>query len=176
MSYDVYNNINENEIIKVIMQGKLRFNQFMRKAILEYKLGVKSGKNVIEIKDDFMRFIMNILQCIESEIDKNCNISSDSTQKFISYYFDKFINFIINLFKKNNSKDTKYDNEAKQIRNSSLDNIAKSSNIIAYLSNLICEVLANITKSGILSDDEINEYIMPTIYEINIKYNLNLSI
>lgn len=119
---------------------------------------------------------MNILQCIESEIYKNCNISNDSTQNLFSYYFDKFINFIINLFKKNDSKDTKYDNEAKQIRNSSLDNMAKSSNIINYLSNLICEVLENTINSGILSDEEINEFIMPFIQEINRKYQLNLSI
>ena len=125
------------------------------------------------IKKDFIRFIIKILQCIESEIDKNCNISSDSAQKFISYYFDKFCNY---LFKKNNSNDTECDNEAKQIRNSSLDNMAKSSNIIAYLSNLICEVLENIIKSGILSEDEINEFIIPFIQKINRKYQLNLPI
>ena len=45
MSYDIYNNINESEIIKVIMQGKLRFNQFMQEAILEYKLGFKCSSD-----------------------------------------------------------------------------------------------------------------------------------
>ncbi|WP_432633690.1 hypothetical protein [Brachyspira sp.] len=171
MSYDIYNNINE--IIKVITQDKLQFNQFMRKAISEYQLGLEYDDNVVAIKKDFIRFIINILQCIESEIDKNCNITSDSAQKFISYYFDKLYNY---LFKKNNSKDNECDNEAKQIRNSSLDNMANSSNNINYLSNLICEVLENTINSGILSYDEINKFIMPFIQKINRKYQLNLYI
>ena len=62
----------------------------------------------------------------------------------ISYYFDKFVNLIINLFKKDNSTDAKFDDEAKQIRNSSFDNMAKSSNIINYLKNLILEILENV--------------------------------
>lgn len=176
MSYDIYSNINKNEIIKIIIRGKSKFNRFIQEAILEYKLGLEYDGNVVEIKKGFIRFIINILQCIEDEICKNDNISRNSFQNVISYYFDKFVNLIINLFKKDNSTDAKFDDEAKQIRNSSFDNMAKSSNIINYLKNLILEILENVNKSGILSEDEINEFIIPYIQEINLKYYLDLSI
>lgn len=99
MSYDIYININKNEIIKIIIQGKSKFNRFIQEAILEYKLGLEYDGNVVEIKKGFIRFIINILQCIEDEICKNDNTSRNSFQNVISYYFDKFINLIINLFK-----------------------------------------------------------------------------
>lgn len=176
MSYDIYININKNEIIKIIIQGKSKFNRFIQEAILEYKLGLEYDGNVVEIKKGFIRFIINILQCIEDEICKNDNTSRNSFQNVISYYFDKFVNLIINLFKKDNSTDAKFDDEAKQIRNSSLDNMAKTSNNINCLTNLILEILENVNKSGILSEDEINEFIIPYIQEINLKYYLDLSI
>lgn len=99
MSYDIYININKNEIIKIIIQGKSKFNRFIQEAILEYKLGLEYDGNVVEIKKGFIRFIINILQCIEDEICKNDNTSRNSFQNVISYYFYKFINLIINLFK-----------------------------------------------------------------------------
>lgn len=176
MSYDIYININKNEIIKIIIQGKSKFNRFIQEAILEYKLGLEYDGNVVEIKKGFIRFIINILQCIEEGIYENDNISRNSAQNLISYYFDKSMNFITSLLSKNNSKYTECDNEAKQIRNSSFDNMAKTSNNINYLTNLILEILENVNKSGILSEDEINEFIIPYIQEINLKYYLDLSI
>lgn len=54
--------------------------------------------------------------------------------------------------------------------------MAKTSNNINCLTNLILEILENVNKSGILSEDEINKFIIPYIQEINLKYYLDLSI
>ena len=149
------------EIEKKFQNKEITPIQFIENIVLKYQMELENTNiddiTKVKTKNYFIEFIRKILYEIENEIDGNRCIRDNSARNSINYWIYK-------LFNKSESNNIEYN-----IYNDS-NNIMNSLDVINNLKFLIDKLLSYIKESKILTDDEINKYINPTIDRINEKY------
>lgn len=174
MPNDIYLKLENNikRIIDNFNKGEISNIPFIEKSCFEYKIAYKDANNVYdktEIKNSFMRFIIEILHQIEKECEQNKNIDKSSN---ISIIFDSVrisLKLLSEYYDETNSTHFDYTNESGGIMISAINKIFSYINF-NNLKDLIVELSKNINTSGILTEDEINKFIKPILDRINEKY------
>ena len=173
MPDDIYLKLENNikRIIENFNMGEISNIQFVEDVVFEYQIAYKDASDThkTELKNSFMRFIKTILHKIEKLGDENKNIDKSSN---ISIIFDSariLLKLLSEYNDETNSTHFDYTNETGGIMISVVNKIFSFSNI-NNLKDLIVELLDRANASGILTEDEINKFIMPILDRINEKY------
>lgn len=176
MPNDIYSKLKENE--KVIIEnfnsgsGNMTdYIQFIEKVCLEYKIAYEDANDIDkkEIKNSFMRFIIEILHQIEKECEQNKNINISSNINIVLNSVSISLKALSDYYNETNSTHFDYTNETNGIMISAINKIFSYINF-NNLKVFIVKLSDNINTSGILTKDEINKFIKPILDRINEEY------